>query len=85
MVLPDPVYHDPVQIDRIKSNGSVGDRVKIFTRGALEAPGVVKVGGVHYSTIFGKTGYRHSPNTYDALDRQPGKGGMERASRHATP
>lgn len=54
--------HNIVQINRINSDGAVGDRVTSFAKGAYEAPGLFKVGGVYYLIVSGKTGWRANPN-----------------------
>ncbi|KAL1872354.1 hypothetical protein Daus18300_004324 [Diaporthe australafricana] len=54
--------HNIVQINRINSDGAVGDRVTSFAKGAYEAPGLFKVSGVYYLIVSGKTGWRYNPN-----------------------
>jgi hypothetical protein len=54
--------HNTVQINKINSDGSVGDRVNYLAKGAYEAPGLFKVGGVYYLIVSGKTGWRSNPN-----------------------
>ncbi|OTA54688.1 carbohydrate-binding module family 35 protein [Hypoxylon sp. EC38] len=51
-----------VQVNRINSDGSLGDRVSQLTGGAYEAPGIVKADGVYFLIVSGKTGWRANPN-----------------------
>ena len=54
--------HNTVQINRINSDGTIGDRVNYLAAGAYEAPGLIKVGGVYFLIVSGKTGWRSNPN-----------------------
>ncbi|KAI1484468.1 Arabinanase/levansucrase/invertase [Biscogniauxia mediterranea] len=54
--------HNIVQINRINSDGTLGDRVSQLAAGAYEAPGMVKVDGVYFLIVSGKTGWRANPN-----------------------
>lgn len=54
--------HNNVQINRINSDGTVGDRVNYLAKGAYEAPGILKVNGIYYLVVSGKTGWRSNPN-----------------------
>jgi hypothetical protein len=55
--------HNIVQINRINSDGAIGDRVGQMAKGAYEAPGMFKVDGVYYLIVSGKTGWRSNPNS----------------------
>lgn len=54
--------HNQVQVNKINSDGSIGERVNVLTKGAYEAPGLFKVNGVYYLIVSGKTGWRSNPN-----------------------
>ncbi|KAI0838275.1 carbohydrate-binding module family 35 protein [Hypoxylon sp. FL0890] len=54
--------HNTVQVNRINSDGTLGDRVSQLTGGAYEAPGIVKADGVYFLIVSGKTGWRANPN-----------------------
>ncbi|XDG07677.1 hypothetical protein ABKA04_007292 [Annulohypoxylon sp. FPYF3050] len=54
--------HNTVQINRINSDGALGDMVSSLTGGAYEAPGIVKANGVYFLIVSGKTGWRANPN-----------------------
>ncbi|KAG9237470.1 Arabinanase/levansucrase/invertase [Amylocarpus encephaloides] len=54
--------HNIVQINKLNSDGSVGARASQLADGALEAPGMLKVGGTYYLIVSGKTGWRSNPN-----------------------
>jgi hypothetical protein len=64
--------HNTIQINRINSDGKVGDRVNRLTKGALEAPGIVKIDGIYYLIVSGKTGYRNNPNQVFWTDKLEG-------------
>jgi beta-xylosidase len=55
--------HNNVQINRINSDGAIGDRVGLMAKGAYEAPGMFKVDGIYYLIVSGKTGWRSNPNS----------------------
>ncbi|KAI1496348.1 Arabinanase/levansucrase/invertase [Biscogniauxia marginata] len=54
--------HNTVQVNRINSDGTLGDQVSSLTSGAYEAPGIVKADGVYFLIVSGKTGWRSNPN-----------------------
>ena len=54
--------HNIVQINRINSDGTVGDRVNQLAKGAYEAPGLFKANDIYYLIVSGKTGWRSNPN-----------------------
>jgi hypothetical protein len=54
--------HNTVQINRINADGTIGDRVNYLAKGAYEAPGILKVDGIYYLIVSGKTGWRSNPN-----------------------
>ncbi|KAH8879315.1 hypothetical protein GQ53DRAFT_672334 [Thozetella sp. PMI_491] len=54
--------HNTVQINKINSDGSLGDRVTAFTKGSYEAPGLFKVDNIYFLIVSGKTGWRSNPN-----------------------
>ncbi|OTB03937.1 carbohydrate-binding module family 35 protein [Hypoxylon sp. CI-4A] len=54
--------HNTVQVNRINSDGTLGDKVSQLTGGAYEAPGIVKADGVYFLIVSGKTGWRANPN-----------------------
>lgn len=54
--------HNIVQINRINSDGTLGDKVSDLRAGAYEAPGIVKADGVYFLIMSGKTGWRANPN-----------------------
>lgn len=64
--------HNNVQINRINSDGSVGDRVNVLAKGAYEAPGIVKVNNIYYLIVSGKTGWRSNPNQMFWTDKLVG-------------
>lgn len=64
--------HNNVQINRINSDGSVGERVNVLAKGAYEAPGLFKVNGIYYLIVSGKTGWRSNPNQMFWTDKLAG-------------
>ncbi|KAF2643587.1 Arabinanase/levansucrase/invertase [Massarina eburnea CBS 473.64] len=64
--------HNNVQINRINSDGAIGDRVNVMAKGSYEAPGMVKVGGIYYLIVSGKTGWRSNPNQMFWTDKLSG-------------
>ncbi|XXH05913.1 hypothetical protein Hte_012355 [Hypoxylon texense] len=54
--------HNIVQVNRINSDGTLGDKVSDLRAGAYEAPGIVKADGVYFLIVSGKTGWRSNPN-----------------------
>ncbi|KAH8805075.1 hypothetical protein F5884DRAFT_680691, partial [Xylogone sp. PMI_703] len=54
--------HNNVQINQINSDGSVGERVGLLSKGAYEAPGMLKVDDYYYLIVSSKTGWRANPN-----------------------
>ncbi|KAI5867826.1 carbohydrate-binding module family 35 protein [Durotheca rogersii] len=54
--------HNIVQVNRINKDGALGDKVSDLRAGAYEAPGIVKVDGVYFLIVSGKTGWRANPN-----------------------
>ncbi|KAI8951468.1 carbohydrate-binding module family 35 protein [Xylaria longipes] len=54
--------HNIVQINRINSDGALGDKLSDLRAGAYEAPGIVKADGVYFLIVSGKTGWRANPN-----------------------
>ncbi|KAK1759109.1 carbohydrate-binding module family 35 protein [Echria macrotheca] len=54
--------HNTLQINKINPDGTVGDRVLAFTKGAYEAPGIFVENGTYYLVVSGKTGWRANPN-----------------------
>ncbi|KAJ8125061.1 hypothetical protein O1611_g8579 [Lasiodiplodia mahajangana] len=54
--------HNTVQVNKINTDGTVGERVLAFSQGAYEAPGIFKDSGTYYLIVSGKTGYRSNPN-----------------------
>ncbi|RLL95368.1 hypothetical protein CFD26_105106 [Aspergillus turcosus] len=45
---PNDVHHNNLQINRINSKGSVGNRVNVLTAGVYEAPGMFYAGGTYF-------------------------------------
>jgi len=64
--------HNTIQVNRINSDGAVGERVNRLASGALEAPGIVKVNAIYYLIVSGKTGYRNNPNQVFWTDKLEG-------------
>lgn len=64
--------HNTVQINRITAAGAVGDRVNYLAKGAYEAPGILKAGGIYYLVVSGKTGWRSNPNQVFWTDKLVG-------------
>jgi len=64
--------HNTIQVNRINSDGTVGERVNRLASGALEAPGIVKINGIYYLIVSGKTGYRNNPNQVFWTDKLEG-------------
>ncbi|KAJ4359812.1 uncharacterized protein N0V89_000368 [Didymosphaeria variabile] len=64
--------HNTVQINRINADGTVGDRVNYLAKGAYEAPGMLKVNGIYYLIVSGKTGWRSNPNQVFWTDKLVG-------------
>ncbi|KAH8679683.1 Arabinanase/levansucrase/invertase [Tricladium varicosporioides] len=54
--------HNTVQINKINSDGSIGDKVSQLTGGAYEAPGILQVDSTYFLIVSGKTGWRSNPN-----------------------
>ncbi|KAI2786778.1 hypothetical protein POX_g09172 [Penicillium oxalicum] len=54
--------HNNVQINKINSDGTVGNRVGNLAAGAYEAPGMFYADGTYYLIVSGKTGWRGNPN-----------------------
>ncbi|KAI1379705.1 carbohydrate-binding module family 35 protein [Hypoxylon crocopeplum] len=54
--------HNIIQVNRINSDGALGDMVSDLRAGAYEAPGIVKADGVYFLIASGKTGWRANPN-----------------------
>ncbi|KAJ4295600.1 hypothetical protein N0V90_007613 [Kalmusia sp. IMI 367209] len=64
--------HNTVQVNRINSDGTVGDRVNYLAKGAYEAPGILKANGIYYLVVSGKTGWRSNPNQVFWTDKLVG-------------
>ncbi|KAF2839214.1 carbohydrate-binding module family 35 protein [Patellaria atrata CBS 101060] len=64
--------HNEVQVNRINADGSIGERVNRLAKGAYEAPGIVKVDGIYYLIVSGKTGWRSNPNKMFWTDKLVG-------------
>ncbi|KAI1283306.1 glycosyl hydrolase [Xylaria sp. FL0933] len=54
--------HNIVQINKINSDGTLGDQVSTLNAGAYEAPGLFYANGVYFLICSGKTGWRANPN-----------------------
>lgn len=54
--------HNDLQINLINPDGSVGKKMSDLKAGSYEAPGMVKVEGIYYLIVSGKTGWRYNPN-----------------------
>ncbi|KAE9363302.1 carbohydrate-binding module family 35 protein [Stipitochalara longipes BDJ] len=54
--------HNTVQINKINSDGSIGEKASQLTGGAYEAPGILKADDVYFLIVSGKTGWRSNPN-----------------------
>ncbi|KAF4159307.1 hypothetical protein CNMCM6936_004476 [Aspergillus lentulus] len=54
--------HNNLQINRINSDGTIGNRVNVLAAGAYEAPGMFYAGGIYFLIVSGKTGWRGNPN-----------------------
>lgn len=61
-----------MQINRINADGAVGPRVNILSKGAYEAPGILKVDNIYYLIVSGKTGWRSNPNQMFWTDKLNG-------------
>ncbi|KAF2110719.1 Arabinanase/levansucrase/invertase [Lophiotrema nucula] len=64
--------HNNVQINRLNSDGAIGDRVNVLAKGAYEAPGLFKVDGIYFLVVSGKTGWRSNPNQMFWTDKLAG-------------
>jgi beta-xylosidase len=64
--------HNNVQINKINSDGSIGSRANVLAKGAYEAPGMFKAGGIYYLIVSGKTGWRSNPNQMFWTDKLAG-------------
>ncbi|KAK7757532.1 hypothetical protein SLS62_000547 [Diatrype stigma] len=76
--------HNIVQINRINSDGSVGDLMSDLRAGSYEAPGLVKADGVYFLIVSGKTGWRSNPNKvfYSDSIQGPWEGGSDIAPQN---
>ncbi|KAI1264241.1 glycosyl hydrolase [Xylariaceae sp. FL1019] len=54
--------HNIVQINKINTDGSLGDKASQLAAGAYEAPGLFYANGVYFLICSGKTGWRANPN-----------------------
>ncbi|KAM3075048.1 hypothetical protein ACMFMF_005730 [Clarireedia jacksonii] len=54
--------HNTVQVNKIHTNGTIGARVNSLTGAPYEAPGMIKVDGIYFLIVSGKTAYQHNPN-----------------------
>ncbi|KAM3076689.1 hypothetical protein ACMFMG_007492 [Clarireedia jacksonii] len=70
--------HNTVQVNKIHTNGTIGARVNsliqpvisgnkyqqkwILAGAPYEAPGMIKVDGIYFLIVSGKTAYQHNPN-----------------------
>jgi len=64
--------HNTIQVNRINDDGTIGAQVNRLSKGALEAPGILKVGNTYYMVVSGKTGYRNNPNKVFWTDKLEG-------------
>ncbi|PQE05727.1 glycosyl hydrolase family 43 protein [Rutstroemia sp. NJR-2017a BVV2] len=54
--------HNTLQVNQIHTNGTIGARINSLTGAPYEAPGMIKVDGIYFLIVSGKTAYAPNPN-----------------------